>query len=500
MQPVYQLLGLTVGCVVADSEPDARRQAYASDITYATSREVGFDFLRDRMKFGVRLDAARRPRSLTGASDPSSEPVQRGHHFALVDEADSVLIDDASTPMILSVNREMSDATREVLYWSRELASQLREDEDFHFDRSKRVIELTNQGVEHVIRARKPPLLRSFTGEDLYVHVEQALQARHAFQRNRDYVIAKDEITIVDERTGRPQEGRKWQAGLHQAIEAKELVPLTDETAHGAAITVQTFFRRYEHLAGMTGTAVSARAEFRRTYRLAVTVIPTNRPCLRAACPTRIFTTQEAKRQAMVPEIERLVRNGRSVLIGTPSVHASEALGQALNERGLACQILNARFLEQEAEIVAQAGESGRITIATNMAGRGTDIHLSPAVRDNGGLHVIATELHTNRRVDRQLVGRAARQGDPGSYQFWLSLEDELLRFLPVATVESLQSAAAQTGQAELPSRWIRCFQKAQRQAETLEQKGRRGLLDRDLDRDKSCRAMGLDPYLETPE
>ena len=501
MGAVYEKLGLTVGCVVSASEPDERRRAYWKDITYATSREIGFDFLRDRLKVGAKLDEIHRPHLFQTDGMMDDGPVQRGHHFALVDEADSVLIDDAVTPLIIGLERENTPAIEALLDWSRDLVPQLTAGTDFLFDPGKRTVELTNAGTRKVVLASKPPLLNSFDSEKLYTHVEQAIRARHAYEKGRDYVITKEEeIAIVDEGTGRVLDGRKWQAGLHQAIESKERVPITAETGEAARITVQTFFRRYENIAGMTGTGIQAAREFQRTYGLGVTTIPTHRPCIREGLQPRIFVTQDAKRKALVPEIVRLHQAGRAVLIGTPSVEASEVLGKDLRARDIDCQILNALFHEVEAEIVSQAGKPGRITIATNMAGRGTDILLHDEVRKNGGLHVIATEMHTNRRIDRQLVGRAARQGDPGSYQFWLSLEDELFRYLKTEKLERLRAKAKPDSEGELPLRWIRTFRHMQRVIENHERKQRKQLLKQERSREKMCKAMGLDPYLELAE
>jgi preprotein translocase subunit SecA len=501
MGAVYEKLGLTVGCVVSSSEPDERRRAYWKDITYATSREIGFDFLRDRLKVGAKLDESHRPHLFQTDGMSDDGPVQRGHHFALVDEADSVLIDDAVTPLIIGLERESTPAIEALMNWSRDLVPQLIAATDFLFDPGKRTVELTNAGTRKVVLASKPPLLNSFDSEKLYTHVEQAIRSRYAYERGRDYVITKDEeIAIVDEGTGRVLEGRKWQAGLHQAIEAKESVPITAETGEAARITVQTFFRRYENIAGMTGTGIQAAREFHSTYGLGVTTIPTHRPCIREGLQPRIFVTQDAKRKALVPEIVRLHQAGRAVLIGTPSVEASEILGKDLRARDIDCQILNALFHEVEAEIVSQAGQPGRITIATNMAGRGTDILLHDDVRRNGGLHVIATEMHTNRRIDRQLVGRAARQGDPGSYQFWLSLEDELFRYLKTEKLDRMRVKAIPDAEGELPLRWIRKFRHTQRMIENHERKQRKQLLKQERTREKMCKAMGLDPYLELAE
>ena len=501
MGAIYEKLGLSVGCVVSASEPDERRRAYWKDITYATSREIGFDFLRDRLKVGAKLDETHRPHLFQTDGMSDDGPVQRGHHFALVDEADSVLIDDAVTPLIIGLERESTPAIEALLEWSRDLVPQLTAAVDFLFDPGKRTVELTNAGTRKVVLASKPPLLNSFDSEKLYTHVEQAIRARYAYERGRDYVITKEEeIAIVDEGTGRVLEGRKWQAGLHQAIEAKESVPITAETGEAARITVQTFFRRYENIAGMTGTGIQAAREFQGTYGLGVTTIPTHRPCIREGLSPRIFITQDAKRKALVPEIVRLHQAGRAVLIGTPSVEASEILGKDLRARDIDCQILNALFHEAEAEIVSQAGQPGRITIATNMAGRGTDILLHDDVRKNGGLHVIATEMHTNRRIDRQLVGRSARQGDPGSFQFWLSLEDELFRYLKLEKLERLRAKAIPDADGELPPGWIRTFRHTQRVIENHERKQRKQLLKQEHSREKMCKAMGLDPYLELAE
>ena len=554
MGPVYERLGLTVGSVLSAHAPESpqRRTAYNQDITYATAREIGFDFLRDRLKVGAKLDEPYRPRLFAGASASDDGPVQRGHYFALIDEADSVLIDDAVTPLIIGLNKETSAAREALLNWSRDMVPRLQVGDHFFFESANRNVELTIGGEHTVFLAAKPSLLARFDNEELLSHVEQALRAQRGFQRGRDYIITpKDEIGIIDEGTGRTLEGRKWQDGLHQAIEAKERVPITAETGEAARITVQTFFRRYEHLAGMTGTALSAAREFRKTYRLGVTTIPTHRRCIRMELKPRMFATQQAKQEALVPEIERLHQAGRPLLIGTPSVAASEALGEVLRKRGLNCQILNALNDELEAQIVAAAGQPGSITIATNMAGRGTDIILggNPTslawdelkqeqdgegrpmyrtqrdvpksvwdvrvqqikqreaitekgrqVAEGGGLHVIATEMHSSRRIDRQLVGRAARQGDPGSYQFWLSLEDELFRCLEPKEVKALRarSKPAVVRGGELPANWLREFRRTQRIVEARERKHRKQLLLQEKSHRKMCQMTGLDPFLDS--
>ena len=304
-------------------------------------------------------------------------------------------------------------------------------------------------------------------------------------------------MIIVDESTGRMMDGRKWQDGLHQAIEAKELVPITAATGQAARITVQSFFRHYRHLAGMTGTGVQVASELRRTFRLKTTVIPTHRPCIRRGLPTRVFATLAAKNTAIVTEIVHLRAANRSILVGTPSVERSELLARALKEVGIPHKVLNARFHKEEAEIVSRAGVAGAVTIATNMAGRGTDIILDDDVRKSGGLHVIATEMHSSYRIDRQLVGRAARQGDPGTYQFFLSLEDELLRCLDFKRLTRIRAAARPWAGGELSSAWLRFFRRTQRFLERQHAKQRKQLLKAEKMRTETYEKMGLDPFLE---
>jgi preprotein translocase subunit SecA len=500
MGQVYEKLGLTVGCIQTPMEPDERRRAYEKDITYGTAKEMGFDFLRDRLRLGagVQTDGHRRPFG-TG-NGRAADTVQREHHFALIDEADSILIDEARTPLIIGLTMPNDASTVNLLRWSCRTSAKLAPGSDFVYEPDRRNAYLTDAGCRKVLLTSKPSLLNTVDTDRIYTHIEQALTARHAFQRDKDYVVVDDEVVIVDESTGRMMEGRKWQDGLHQAVEAKELVPITAATGQAARITVQSYFRQYAWLAGMTGTAWQARRELKRTYHLKVSVIPTNRPCIRAGWPTRVFATQDAKRQAVVQEIDDLLSADRAILVGTPSVEASEALGALLKQHGIAHQILNARYHEQEAQIVAQAGQPRKVTIATNMAGRGTDIILDPAVRQAGGLHVIATEMHSSARIDRQLVGRSARQGDPGSFRFFLSLEDELLRNLELATVQRLRAQARPDRDGELGTRWIELFRKTQAFLERTHGKQRRDLLRHEKLRLKQYRQMGLDPFLELTE
>lgn len=490
LTPVYRRLGLSVGCILPAMDDEARRRAYGCDITYGTASEVGFDYLRDRL----RREAAR-----GGTGEP---PVQRGHYCALIDEADSILIDEGRTPLIIGVERPPSDDEQQSLLWCDQFSRNLSEGVEFIYDATKQSVELTEPGCHRTLLAERPNALRRLSVDRLFERVETALRARLAFARDRDYVVYDDEIRIVDESSGRALDGRKWQDGLHQAVEIKEGVPLSPETGVAAKVTVRRFFRQYEHLAGMTGTAATARREFRRSFRLRVVRVPTHRPCRRIAQPARAFQTLDAKYRAIGGAAWQMLQAGRSVLIGTPSVSASEALGRILQENQIPHRILNARLHDVEAEIVAEAGQPRRVTVATNMAGRGTDIHLAESVRAAGGLHVICSELHSSPRIDRQLIGRAARQGDPGSYQFFLSLEDELLVSLAPCTLRRWQRQAVGDSNGELsaPSRWMSAFRRVQRQLERRHQRERRRLA-RDEDRRwKAYRSMGLDPCLDLTE
>lgn len=499
MRPLYALLGLSVGCIQQSMSDDERRSAYACDITYGTASELGFDFLRDRLKLGANAEDFK-SRMLFSGGDSGESPVQRGQYFALVDEADCILIDEARTPLIIGVMQKDREAMLSLYRWCASVTSRLQHQHDFIYDQRHRRVDLTDQGCQRVNLLAKPLLIDSIDTETIYQHVENALTSQWAFQRDKDYVIHDDEIVIVDEGTGRKMDGRKWQAGLHQAIEAKERIEITDLTKSAARITIQSLFRYYEHLAGMTGTALPARHEFRRVYNRSVCRIPTNRPCLRKSLPVRCFATAAAKHAAIIIEVQRLVSRQRAVLIGTPSVEASEALAARLTRAGVAHTVLNARFLEQEAEIVAQAGQQSRVTIATNMAGRGTDILLDDIVRQQGGLHVIATELHSSKRIDRQLVGRSARQGDPGSFQFFLSLEDELLHAVNPQRRTALLRTAHPDAQGELTVGWSRVFVRIQQSLEKLHARQRKMLLKAEREQQKKFRRIGLDPFLEIAE
>ena len=500
MRPIYDLLGLSVGCIQSEMEDDCRRDAYACDVTYGTAKEMGFDFLRDRLRLGTERTNDSRRRLFDNNQPDTEAPVQRGCHFALVDEADSLLIDEARTPLIIGVSLPNDAATVSLLRWSRIAAEHLVADEHFVYDLERRDASLTEQGCRCVVLMNKPPLLDAVDTERIYKQVERALTARYGFIRERDYVVVDNKVMIVDESTGRMMPGRKWQDGLHQAVEAKELAPITAMTGQAATITVQRFFRQYVYLAGMTGTAVPAAREFKRAYDLNVTPIPTHRPEQRTTHPPRVFVDLDAKQRAIVAEIRRLHETGRPILIGTPSVDASERLSARLTQHGISHEVLNATHHAAEADIVGDAGQPDRVTIATNMAGRGTDIKLHDRVREIGGLHIIATEMHSSSRIDRQLIGRCARQGDPGSNQFFLSLEDELLRVFSPAEHRRLRQKAIPDSDGELPRTWLTVFRRAQRRIERLHRKQRKDLSKREKAQSEAYERMGLDPYLELTE
>ena len=409
MGELYNWLGLTVGLNVADKTPEEKREAYACDITYSTNSELGFDYLRDNMVV-YREDM-----------------VQRPLNFVIVDEVDSILIDEARTPLIIS-----GQATAATQLYTRadRFAKTLKKDEDFKVDLESKTVSLTEEGIQ---KGEKYFGLTNLFDPDntaLNHHLDNALRANYIMLRDKDYVVQNDEVMIVDQFTGRIMDGRRYSDGLHQAIEAKEHVKIEEETKTMANITYQNFFRMYKKLSGMTGTAKTEKEEFREIYNMEVVTIPTNRPILREDRPDLLYPTLESKFKAVVEDIKERHATGQPVLVGTVAVETSELLSQMLEQAGIPHAVLNAKNHAKEAEIVVNAGQRGAVTIATNMAGRGTDIKLGPGVREIGGLAVIGTERHESRRIDNQLRGRSGRQGDPGVTQFYLSLEDDLmLRF-----------------------------------------------------------------------
>ncbi|MCA9270181.1 MAG: translocase, partial [Planctomycetales bacterium] len=361
----------------------------------------------------------------------------------------------------------------------------------------KKTVELNFAGRQLVRSLPKPDVLGATGFVDLYDYVERAIKVGREFFLNHHYIVSEGEIVIVDESTGRVAEGRKWSRGIHQAVEAKEGVEVTVDSGQAARITVQDFFRRYRFLAGMTGTATTSAREFRKIYKLPVIDVPTNRPERRVQYEDRVFATSAAKWEAIVAEVVELNQQGRPVLIGTKTIHHSEHLAKLLREAGIAHEVLNAHLIAEEARIVAQAGQPGRVMVATNMAGRGTDIKLADGVAELGGLHVICTELHDSARIDRQLIGRCARPGDPGSYRFFMSAEDDILTtgFSPDAAAK-LARSAAQAGEL---SNYRKVFRKAQRRVESRHYRQRMVLLHHEKQVKRMHIEMGQDPYLESP-
>ncbi len=488
---VLARLGMTVGSLSNSLQPNQRRHAYACDVTYGTEKEFGFDFLRDRLQ--------RQARSLR-PHEAQTESVQRGHYFALVDEADSIMIDQARTPLVIATNQECSPGTLSLLQWSDCFAQRLQNDNDFRYRPELRSAILTKKGYQRVLLESKPQVLASHNSEVICRQVERALTARLGFSPERDYVVIDGKVQIVDESTGRILEGRKWQDRLHQAIEVRERLTVSSMTRETARISVQSYLRQYAHLAGMTGTAVAVRRELNRVYSVDVQRIPVHVPSRRQGMTPRIFLTMNDKLTAVIGEIRTLQQQGRAVLVGTPSVRASEMLSSQLLENGIEHKLLHAKHDHDEAAVIARAGQSGSVVVATNMAGRGTDIQISDEVRRLGGLHVIATEMHSSARIDRQLIGRAARRGDPGSYQQFLSFEDELLQAYAMspAAIQSLRRRASGTN--ELSSTHVAIFEKVRKHIERQSEQQRRELLLREKQVRETCEEIGLDPWLESFE
>ena len=417
MGPIYQFLGLSVGVIIHGMDDSERRRAYNADITYGTNNEFGFDYLRDNMKFDLE------------------DYVQREFYYAIVDEVDSILIDEARTPLIIS---GPSEESTDKYYRINQIIPRLKINQDYTVDEKTRTVVLTEEGVGHVENLLKVANLYEPKNIEILHHVNQALKAHTLFKRDVDYLVKDGQVIIVDEFTGRVMPGRRYSDGLHQALEAKEKVKIENENQTLASITFQNYFRMYKKLAGMTGTADTEAPEFKKIYNLDVAVVPTNMPMIREDCTDVIYKTEMEKINAVIAEIKELHKNKRPVLVGTISIEKSELLSKYLNRTGIKHHVLNAKNHEREAEIVAQAGQQGMVTISTNMAGRGTDIKLGEMVAELGGLHILGTERHESRRIDNQLRGRSGRQGDMGSSRFYLSLEDDLLRIFGAERISSI--------------------------------------------------------------
>ncbi len=501
MRPVYSALGMNVGVIESQLPQADRRKAYDCDITYGTAKEFGFDFLRDKLlerRIGEGQTDFLGGMLGTGGDGGGDKPVQRPPHFILVDEADSILIDEARTPLIISaLPTEAQRIAVESYKWAASVAQQFVEDEHYDYDHDKRSVELTGEGRRLVRELPKPPAMHSVGMFTIYEYIERAIRVEREFILDRQYVVIDGEIVIVDEFTGRIAEGRKWRAGVHQAVEAKQGVEVTVETGQAARITVQDYFLLYPNLAGMTGTASSSAGELKKIYNLRVVPIPTNRPAIRERLADRIFGTADAKWEAIADEVAAEHAKNRPVLIGTRSIDKSDLLSQLLRAKGIGHQILNAHHVATEAEIVARAGELGHVTVSTNMAGRGTDIKLGPGVAELGGLHVILTEMHDSARIDRQLAGRCGRQGDPGTFRQYLALDDELLMGLGPERAHELEDLGL-TRPAGFDE-YSQLFREAQRKIERRHFRDRRVLMYQEKERKKMQIQMGQNPYLDTP-
>ena len=446
MGQLYGFLGLTTGVIVHDLNNDQRREAYAADITYGTNNEFGFDYLRDNMVIY------------------KEERVQRTLNFAIVDEVDSILIDEARTPLIISGQGEKSTEFYKVAdYFAKKLVAE----KDFTRDEKANAVMLTNEGIEKAEKTFQVDNYADASNIELQHYVTQALKANFAMRRDKDYMVKDGEVIIVDEFTGRLMEGRRYSDGLHQAIEAKEGVKIARESKTLATITFQNYFRMYKKLSGMTGTALTEENEFREIYGLDVIVIPTHRPIARKDNPDLVFSTELGKIKAVASEVEKAHAKGQPVLVGTVSIEKSELVSSMLKKKGIPHQVLNAKFHEQEAEIISHAGEYGMVTIATNMAGRGTDIKLGEGVVEVGGLKIIGTERHESRRIDNQLRGRSGRQGDPGESTFFISLEDDLMRIFGSEKIQGVVDKLGLQEEEAIESKMVsKAIENAQKKVE----------------------------------
>ena len=461
MGRLYNFLGLSVGVIVQGLTDEERKAAYACDITYGTNNEFGFDYLRDNMKFYAE------------------QLVQRGHNFAIVDEVDSILIDEARTPLIIS---GASDESTELYQAMDAVVRQLKAEEDYTIDEKSKTAMLTDAGVAKCEKILGIENLFDPASIAYQHHILQSLKAHHCFKRDVDYIVSDEgKVVIVDEFTGRLMPGRRFSDGLHQALEAKEGVKVEAENQTLASITFQNYFRMYDKLAGMTGTAQTEAVEFDQIYHLETITVPTNKPMIRKDLPDLIFRTQKEKYHAIIESIKELYKTGQPVLVGTISIETSELLSAMLKKEGVPHSVLNAKHHAEEAAIVAQAGQKGHVTIATNMPARGTDIVLGEGVKELGGLHILGTERHESRRIDNQLRGRAGRQGDPGSSRFYLSLEDNLMRIFGSERISGLMEKLGMKEGEPIENRMVsKAIENAQKRVEGHNFEIRKTLLDYD--------------------
>lgn len=460
MAELYEFLGLTVGLNLNSKSTEEKREAYAKDITYSTNNELGFDYLRDNMV------------------NYAEERVMRPLHFAIIDEVDSILIDEARTPLIISGEAEKSTS----LYTQANVfAKMLKADEDYKYDEKTKAVHLTEQGADKAERMFKIDNLYDVQNVDIISHINTALRAHVTLQRDVDYMVVDGEVLIVDQFTGRTMPGRRFSEGLHQAIEAKEGVKIQNESKTMASITFQNYFRMYNKLAGMTGTAKTEEEEFRNIYNMTVTQIPTNKPVQRQDKSDLIYISQKGKFDAVVDDVVEKHKQGQPVLLGTVAVETSEYISNLLKKRGIRHDVLNAKNHEREAEIVANAGQKGAVTIATNMAGRGTDIKLGEGVEEIGGLAVIGTERHESRRIDDQLRGRSGRQGDKGDSRFYLSLQDELMVRFGSERLQKMMNRLGMDDSTPIESKMVsRAVESAQKRVEGNNFDARKRILEYD--------------------
>jgi preprotein translocase subunit SecA len=460
MGPIYEALGLTVGIIQHDLDSAQRRAAYNCDVTYVTNNEVGFDYLRDNMAWQVE------------------DMVQRDLYFALVDEVDSILIDEARTPLIIS---GQGTEPTELYEKFAQIIPRLKKGEDFTVDEKAHAVPITEAGVAKVEKMLGVSNLYEQRNIELTHQLNAALKAWNLFHRDQQYIVKEGEVVIVDEFTGRLMYGRRYSDGIHQAIEAKEGIKVRSEDQTLATITFQNYFRLYERIAGMTGTAKTEEREFRDIYGLDVVVVPTNQPMIRKDNSDIVFKTENAKFKTVVDEIIAEHGRGRPVLVGTRSIEKSEMLAAMLRRRGVECNVLNAKYHEQEAEIIKDAGQGSQVTIATNMAGRGTDIKLGDGIANKGGLHIIGTERHESRRIDNQLRGRSGRQGDPGSTRFYVSLEDEVMRLFGGERMTNIMEKVGFTDEAPIESGMVtKSLERAQSKVEAHNYEIRKHVLEYD--------------------
>ena len=460
MKPIYDLLGVTVGVNLRDMTPKEKQEVYNCDITYSTNNEIGFDYLRDNMV--VR----------------GEDRVQRPLNFCIIDEVDSILIDEARTPLIISGGKANSN---NLYIEANRAVKNLKEDTDYTVDLKTKSVSLTEEGSKKIEKLLNIKNLYDIDNAGLVHHLNQALKANFAFAKDVDYVVSEGQVIIVDQFTGRLMQGRQYSDGLHQAIEAKEGVEINVETKTMATITFQNLFRMYNKLSGMTGTAKTEEEEFRNIYNMYVICIPTNKPVIREDLPDLVYATEKGKYKAIIDTVKEIHDMGRPILIGTISVESNEHLSGLLKKAGLKHEVLNAKNHEREAEIIAHAGEKGAITLATNMAGRGTDIKLGEGVKELGGLCVIGTERHESRRIDNQLRGRSGRQGDPGMSQFFVSFEDDLMRRFGTDRIKNmLVSLGVDDGMAIRSKTLTKSIETAQKRVEGNNYDIRKSLLDYD--------------------